>query len=182
MSEQIIFTVGHSNHDEERFGELLKSASVRQIVDVRILPRSRRYAHFSKENFSEFLRHLGYDYEWMKSLGGYRLPAPDSPHHALGDGAERGYADYMQTEKFREAIVHLLELASMQTTVFVCAEGDWRQCHRRFIADYLELVVGTSVLHLLPDGHTQRHPCHRAARRSKQELIYDVHYETPLFP
>ena len=42
-----ILTVGHSNHEERHFIELLRGAGVELLVDVRQNPRSR-YQHFNR--------------------------------------------------------------------------------------------------------------------------------------
>jgi uncharacterized protein (DUF488 family) len=39
----------------------------------------------------------------------------------------------------------------------MCAEADWRRCHRRLIADALA-GRGWRVLHLRPDGGLEAHP------------------------
>ena len=38
----------------------------------------------------------------------------------------------------------------------MCAEGDWRRCHRRLIADAL-LIRGWRVAHVLRDGGREEH-------------------------
>jgi uncharacterized protein (DUF488 family) len=38
----------------------------------------------------------------------------------------------------------------------MCAEADWRRCHRRLIADAL-LIRGWRVLHILRDGGIEDH-------------------------
>ena len=46
-SAQEILTVGHSNHEEAAFLELLRGAGVELLVDVRANPRSR-YPQFNR--------------------------------------------------------------------------------------------------------------------------------------
>ena len=46
-SEFNVLTIGHSNLPAERFMELLTSAGVTAIADVRSVPLSRRYPWFS---------------------------------------------------------------------------------------------------------------------------------------
>ena len=47
----------------------------------------------------------------------------------------RGYADYMQTPEFQQALEELLEQAAQQPVVIMCTEAiPWR-CHRGLIAD-----------------------------------------------
>lgn len=56
----------------------------------------------------------------------------------------RGYADYMQTEEFKEGIEELIKIAHEKTIAIMCAEAvPWR-CHRSLIGDAL-LVRGIEV-------------------------------------
>ena len=43
-----ILTVGHSNHEEQEFLELLRGNGVELIADVRRYPGSRRQPHFER--------------------------------------------------------------------------------------------------------------------------------------
>ena len=60
----------------------------------------------------------------------------------------RGYADYMQTDEFQQALNLLIELGRQEPTAAMCAEAvPWR-CHRSLIADAL-LVRGIDVLEIV---------------------------------
>ena len=66
--------------------------------------------------------------------------------------AFRSYADYALTPSFRQGIEALVALASGGcTTAVMCAEADWRHCHRRIVADHL-LAAGQEVVHLTVPG------------------------------
>lgn len=49
------FTVGHSTRSIEEFIEVLQSAEVRIVVDVRRLPGSRRHPQFDEDPLRESL-------------------------------------------------------------------------------------------------------------------------------
>jgi uncharacterized protein (DUF488 family) len=49
-----------------------------------------------------------------------------------------------------------VELAEARRTAIMCAEGDWRRCHRRLISDAL-VERGWWVLHIRPDGTLEGH-------------------------
>jgi len=51
---------------------------------------------------------------------------------------------------------HRVELAEARRTAIMCAEGDWRRCHRRLISDAL-VERGWWVLHIRPDGTLEGH-------------------------
>ena len=53
----------------------------------------------------------------------------------------------------------------------MCAERDWRDCHRGLIADYLK-VRGHDVVHILSADAHEAHPYTRAARIVDGQLSY----------
>ena len=170
-SEAEILTVGHSNHEERRFIELLRGAGVELVVDVRQNPRSR-YPHFNRSALAGSLKAAGIDYEHMgEELGGRRTPAEGSPNRGWKDEAFRGYADHMASPEFAEGLERLRGLASRRRTAIMCAEADWTQCHRRLISDAL-VAGGDRVLHLGPDGSLAAHELHEAAVVEGERVSY----------
>ena len=55
----VIYTIGHSVHTEDAFVDLLNAHGIRQLADIRTVPASRRYPHFSKERLAAFLARHG---------------------------------------------------------------------------------------------------------------------------
>jgi len=142
-----IWSVGHSTRTADEFLALLRGHDVRAIADVRRFPGSRRHPHFSREQLSVFLPRHDVEYVWMPELGGRRAPRPDSPNTGWRVPQFRGYADYMETPEFADAIAKLVDVASRIRTAVMCAESLWWQCHRRLIADYL-VARGHEVIHI----------------------------------
>ncbi|MET9498819.1 DUF488 domain-containing protein [Streptomyces sp. NPDC006552] len=64
-----LVTFGHSTAEQERFVELVRTAGVRSVVDVRIGPGSRRNPHLARDRLARWLPDAGIDYRWEKSLG-----------------------------------------------------------------------------------------------------------------
>src|SRR3954454_2113080 len=146
-----IFTVGHSTRSFDDFVALLKSHGVEAVADVRLIPKSRRYPHFNTESLAIELPKAGIAYLPFKSLGGRRRAAKDSVNTGWRNESFRGYADFMQTEAFRDALAALIEAAKVHPTTTMCAEAvPWR-CHRSLISDAL-LVRGWRVLDLISPG------------------------------
>lgn len=155
MSE--VLTVGHSNHEESEFVELLRGAGVELIADVRRYPGSRRQPHFERTALAAILLEAGIDYRWLgESLGGRRKPEPDSPNGAWESEQFRGYADHMASAEFAEGLAALEGLAREHRTAVMCAEAFWVRCHRRLVADAL-LARGWRVLHLASNGRLDDH-------------------------
>ena len=154
-----IFTVGHSSHAFNRFLLLLQKHVIEAVVDVRSYPGSRRHPHFSRESLSTALGEEGIEYHWLEALGGNRKrakDAPPSPNRGIVDEAFRYYADYMATNEFRHGVAGLIEIVGAHRTAIMCAENDYRRCHRQLVSDHL-LANDVSVQHILPDGVLKPH-------------------------
>jgi uncharacterized protein (DUF488 family) len=167
-----IWTIGHSTRSIGEFVGILKAHRIEAIADVRSLPGSRRYPHFDSEPLSRTLASAGTEYAWIPLLGGRRRVRRDSPNTAWRNEAFRGYADYMETDEFREGIAQLMVLAAVKRTAILCAEAVWWRCHRSLIADYLK-ADGIYVVHLFSDTKAEEHPYTAAARIRDGRLHYD---------
>jgi uncharacterized protein (DUF488 family) len=56
----------------------------------------------------------------------------------------------------------------------MCSESVWWRCHRRLLADYLVLVRGIKVVHLMHDGRLTPHMPTEGVRLVDDALVYDV--------
>jgi uncharacterized protein (DUF488 family) len=166
-----IYTIGHSTHDIETFVAMLQSFEVELLADIRNFPGSRRYPHFNSENLAKSLADSGMAYEHIKALGGRRAPRPDSGNDAWRVAAFRGYADYMETEEFKDAALHLETLARSKTTACMCSEAVWWSCHRALVSDYLK-AKGWTVMHIMKAGKAEEHPWTKPARIVNGQLTY----------
>jgi uncharacterized protein (DUF488 family) len=72
-------------------------------------------------------------------------------------GALAAYADHMRTDEFAAGLRRLEKLARERRTAVMCAEADWRRCHRQLIAEAL-VDRGWAVLHLDANGRVESHP------------------------
>ena len=167
----MIFTIGHSTHTAEVFLDLLAAHEVRQLADVRTVPRSRRHPHFGKEALEGHLGARDVRYRHFPALGGLRKPLPNSINTGWRHPSFRGYADHMQTEEFRRGIEDLLTFAQAARTAIMCAEAVWWQCHRQLLADAL-LVRGVPVRHILPGAEPKVHQLSQFARVDAEGVTY----------
>lgn len=166
-----VWTIGHSTRATDEFIAALKSAGIETLVDVRTFPGSRRYPQFGKDNLASSLAEVGIKYRHFPALGGRRRALPDSRNVAWRNEGFRGYADYMETEGFRDGIARLREIAASGRTVIMCAEAVWWRCHRSLISDYLK-AAGVEVIHIADAKRTEVHPFTSAARMVNGELSY----------
>ncbi len=166
-----IFTVGHSTRTAEEFLLLLRAHEVTLLVDVRTVPRSRTNPQFNKDTFPKALGDVGIQYKHIPNLGGLRKPKKDSLNSGWRNSSFRGYADYMQTPEFREAIDELIVLAKHDRVAVMCAEAvPWR-CHRSLIADVLT-VRGVRVEELSSRTRRQLHKLTPFAQVSGDTVTY----------
>ena len=166
-----IYTVGHSNHALDRFLRILQCHRVARVVDIRSFPRSRRHPQFDAEPLRDALQRVGLAYEGLTPLGGMRRPRPDSRNLAFPPDGLRGYADHMETREFADAVDVLLVLARQAPTAVLCAEADWRRCHRSLLCDALS-VRGVEALHVVGEGHPEAHEMTSHARVEGRRLWY----------
>lgn len=151
-----IFTVGHSTLPLERFIELLDTYGIERLADIRTIPRSRRNPQFNADTLPAELAKQGIEYRPMPELGGLRHARKDSPNAGWRNASFRGYADYMQTPAFVEAVEALVKLGREKRTAIMCAEAvPWR-CHRSLVADAL-LVRDVPVIEILSETDWRPH-------------------------
>jgi uncharacterized protein (DUF488 family) len=151
-----IWTVGHSTRPIGEFTDFLRAHEIRLLVDVRTIPRSRHNPQFNTDTLSESLKEAGLDSLHMPALGGLRKPRKDSINNGWRNTSFRGYADYMQTDKFERALEELMTYGTSTKTAMMCAEAvPWR-CHRSLIADAL-VTRGWEVRHILSQVKAGEH-------------------------
>ena len=166
-----IYTIGHSTRTIEVFIALLQSFAVTQLVDVRHFPASRKYPHFNKEALHQSLAACGITYFHIEALGGRRKAKPDSTNTAWRHAAFKGYADYMETDAFKQGLQQLEALALKAPTAYMCSEAVWWRCHRSMISDFLK-VKGWNVQHIMELGKAKEHPFTAPAKVVGGELVY----------
>ena len=168
---RVVFTVGHSTRSLKEFVALLLAHGVDQLVDVRTIPRSRHNPQFNRDRLPRPLQRAGIRYRHMAGLGGLRHAHRDSINTAWRNASFRGFADYMQTSEFRDALDQLIQLAQKRQTAIMCAEAvPWR-CHRSLIGDAL-LVRGFRVEDIASPTRTRPHTLTPWARVKRKQLSY----------
>jgi len=167
----VVLTVGHSTRTLKEFVALLLAHGVKQLIDVRTIPRSRHNPQFNLDRLPRPLQKAGIRYRHMAGLGGLRHARRDSINTAWRNASFRGFADYMQTPEFQEALDQLVELAKTRRTAIMCAEAvPWR-CHRSLIGDAL-LVRGVRVEEIASPTRTRPHALTPWARVKRKRLSY----------
>lgn len=151
-----IFTIGHSTRSIEEFIDLLRQNSVKTLVDIRTIPKSRRNPQYWHDALASSLDAEGIAYRHLPGLGGRRKTSGDSINTAWRNLSFRGYADHMQTEEFQEALDELIATSRETTAAIMCSEAvPWR-CHRSLVGDAL-LVRGIEAMDIISATSVRPH-------------------------
>jgi uncharacterized protein (DUF488 family) len=171
MSSRVIWTIGHSTRQIQNFLALLQAYGIRQLVDVRTIPRSRHNPQFNTETLRKSVKEARLAYNHARELGGLRKPFKDSLNLGWKNASFRGYADYMQTPAFWSALDELMAAGRERPTAVMCAEAvPWR-CHRSLIADAL-LSQGWTVRHIMTQDRANEHQLTPFAKIEETRLVY----------
>jgi uncharacterized protein (DUF488 family) len=164
--------MGFSNRAWEETVEILKTFSIKHLVDIRTLPGSRHTPQFNLEHLKKALPGAGVDYVHLKGLGGFRKPVKGSEENAAWKNSGfRGYADYMQTEKFSAALEELIGLLKERPTVYCCTEAVFWRCHRQLVSDAL-IVRGYRVGNIFSAEKVEPHKMTESLRRVDGRITY----------
>ncbi|WP_343669287.1 DUF488 domain-containing protein [Chitinophaga sp.] len=170
-NKHTIYTIGHSTHSIEDFLLMLESFGIKTVVDIRSLPGSRKFPQFDQDNLQKSLEEKGIQYLYFPDLGGRRKVKKDSRNNRWRNESFRGYADYMETENFKNAIEKLEQIALQKPTAYMCAEAVWWRCHRSMVSDYLK-AKGWTVYHIMAKGKAEEHPYTSAAKIVDGNVCY----------
>jgi uncharacterized protein (DUF488 family) len=179
-----LWTIGHSSRPIDEFLTFLVSHGIRQLVDVRTIPRSRHNPQFNTDTLARSLKQATVSYVHKPELGGLRKTKKDSINAGWKNASFRGYADYMQTDAFWDALQELMAQSRRRRTAIMCAEAvPWR-CHRRLITDAL-LARGIPVADITgPGAASAARLSEHAVARPDGSVIYPAApgVQAELFP
>ena len=167
------YTIGHGTRPIGEFVDLLRTAAVTLLADVRTVPRSRTNPQYNRDVLPHSLQPFGIGYEHIAALGGLRSRVREvSPEvNAFWENNSfHNYADYAMGERFRAGLKYLRELGETQCCAIMCAETVWWRCHRRIITDYL-LAAGERVFHILAPTKIEAARINEAARPQGSDLL-----------
>jgi uncharacterized protein (DUF488 family) len=165
------YTMGFSTRTWDETLEILSAHSIQRLIDIRTLPGSKRTPQFNLEHLRTELPRAGIEYIHMKSLGGLRKPKSVTVNSAWRNDSFRGYADYMQTPEFVEALSTLQELVDEKTSVYCCTEAVFWRCHRQLVSDAL-LVRGLKIGHIFNATKVEPHKLTDFAKVDGVKITY----------
>lgn len=132
---QKALTLGYEGVSFDEFANKLKENHVKQLIDVRAVPLSRKKG-FSKSALQANLKKEKIEYVHIPELG-----SPKEIRNELkqnGDLEEffKKYAKHF--DKVSNRFKELESLVSSEKSVIMCFERDWRACHRKIICEALQ--------------------------------------------
>lgn len=139
-----ILTVGHSTLTYESFRDLLFEHGVEAIADVRSVPFSRRFPHFSRTEIKSRLKADKISYVFLgKELGG----RPNNPE--LFSCGVADYEKMARTDDFARGLERLAEGSSKLRVALMCSEQNPLDCHRCLLVGRALKQKGMKVSHIL---------------------------------
>jgi len=165
-SRPTLFTVGHSNHSEEKFLDLLHQHEIEVLVDVRSRPYSRYNPQFNERELKRAVEGAGIRYLFMgEELGG----RPDGEEF-LDEAGHALYHRMAESPAFLAGIERLERGVREHHVAIMCSEEDPAVCHRHLLVTRVVCGRGTDVLHIRGDGRLETEE--QIARCEKQGLLF----------
>ena len=153
QSQPMVFTVGHSNHSQVVFVNLLLRHGVDEVFDVRSAPYSRYAPQFNHEGLQQTLDGIGIGYTYLGGeLGG--RPADSSCYDA--DGRVQ-YDRVAATDTFDDALRRVARAADENRVVLLCTEKEPLECHRTLLVARALDDRHVDVAHIRADGSVESH-------------------------
>ncbi len=150
---------------------MLWTYGIERLADIRTVPRSRHNPQFNADALADALAASRIDYMPMLALGGLRRAWKDSPNTGWRNESFRGFADYMQTPAFAEALEKLIAASREKRIAIMCAEAvPWR-CHRSLVADGLT-IRGVPAVEILSNAVSRPHELTPFAHVDGTRLTY----------
>lgn len=157
----MILTVGHSNHDLERFLQLLSDCKVSTLVDVRSSPYSGRFPWFNRRDLASAIDNAQMTYHFLGDCVGGR---PEDPT-VLDEEGRVDYDKVILTDYFQRGLAHILEASQDNTIALMCAEGDPLQCHRGL------MIAPALVARGILPGHIRRNGTIETTEEMENRLL-----------
>ena len=142
----MLATIGYENCILDDFVDTLSSNKINILVDIRERAQSRKPG-FSKTALSHALSNEGIGYLHFRALGD-----PKAGREAARAGMSRKfrhiYGKVLASEAAQDALLTIENLISNNRICLLCYERDFRECHRKIVADHIESKLGCEAIHL----------------------------------
>ena len=152
MNNNVVYTIGHSNHSPDTFIKLLTEAKIEVIVDVRSNPKSTWTSYANPHDLKHILKAADIQYLYLGNLLGGRPNSPDCHNPQTG---KADYHSMQNRESFQQGLSRLLEDLKKYRICVMCAEEDPSSCHRNLLIGESLRGKGIQILHIRGTGQIQ---------------------------
>lgn len=150
---EVVYTIGHSTHSQEKLVSLLTRHGITAVADVRSHPYSRFNPQFNRECLNEALKRSGIAYVFLGNELGARSEDP-----RCFAGGKVQYDLLAQTELFQQGLSRIVTgVTSGERVALMCAEKDPLTCHRAVLVCRHLATRGIEARHILEDGRLESH-------------------------
>lgn len=147
-----IYTIGHSNHTQEEFIDLLVKAKIEVLVDVRSNPNSRWAPFANRDILKDILRAVQIKYIYLGDVLGGQPSDSDSYDP---QSSKVNYQKVGEKEYFKDGIKRVLSGSTKYHVCLMCAEEDPTLCHRNLLVAASLREEGSKIFHIRGDGRIQ---------------------------
>jgi uncharacterized protein (DUF488 family) len=148
----IVYSIGHSNHEAVHLLALLQQHEVDVVIDVRSTPWSQRYPQFNGDELKRYLSGQAIDYAQFGLWFGARQP--DERYYTPAGWLN--YSWFTASPTFAAGIKELDNYLGLgKKPVLLCAEKDPFNCHRAIMVGRALSLHGYELRHILADGELQ---------------------------
>ena len=141
-----LFSIGYEKARLADVVATLAASGIATLIDVRDRPISRRPG-FSKHQLAAAVEAAGIGYLHLQALG--------TPPEGREAGRRREWQRFwaiveakLATAEAELALQQAAAVAQEGPSCLLCYEADWRQCHRRRVAEILNTRHGFTLHHL----------------------------------
>jgi len=147
LNGRIMYSVGHSNHEADKFVKILQGFSIDVVVDVRSTPYSKYCPQFNKDTIQQVLKSSGIKYLFL----GKELGARPNDQTCYVDTKKVSFNELRSSECFQQGISRLLDGIEKHNIAIMCSEKEPINCHRAILISRVLTDKGISVKHILSE-------------------------------
>jgi uncharacterized protein (DUF488 family) len=142
-----VFTAGYEGLSIDAFLNLLVTAGIRRLIDVRNNPVARRYG-FHKSTLQRLTERLEIDYVHVPELG---IRSEERQGLVDQNACDILFDRYEHTvlRNEHQHVAHVTRLLTERPGVLVCMESQPRCCHRSRLAENISKATRLPVRHLM---------------------------------
>ena len=142
----IVYTIGYTSFDVDKFIDVLKKFKITCLIDVRSTPKSSYYKDYDDSNLIPLLKSKGIVYRNYKDEFGARQENKEFYN-------DKGFLDFnlfSKSQQFNNGIDKIQKAQDMKYVVcLMCAEKDPINCHRTILIARNLDKQGFDVKHIL---------------------------------